>query len=86
MCWTHHGLVIEHHTLTGSHGSGCGSQIGEDEKGLALHLWTFGGDDIDDFAVCGEEGIELRPDLILVDLVIEIVDVEGRNWLRRGHY
>ena len=55
---------------------------------MATHFLVLERDNIDDTAVCGKEGEELASKLLLIDLVVEVVDVEGRTGLRggdRGH-
>lgn len=72
---THEGFIVENHAITGTHGSSCTCEIRKDEKGLAAHLFCFESDDVDNFTMGGEEGIELVLELLLVDLIVEIVDV-----------
>ena len=81
----HHWLVVKDHTFAAAHGGGCTGEVGEDDKGLALHLRTLEGDDIEDAAVSGEESKELCAELVLLDLVVQVVDVEGGVWLGGGH-
>ena len=79
---TDHGLIIEHHAFTRPHRGRRGSEIGEHEERLSSHFCAFGSYHIYYFSIGGEQGIQLRAQLILVDLVIEVVDVERRVWLR----
>ena len=86
MRWTaHHWLIVEDHTFAAAHRGGRACEVGEDDEGLAFHLRPFEGDDIEDTAVGGEEGEELRAELVLLDLVVEVVDVQGRVGLRGRH-
>lgn len=52
---THHRLVIEDHTFACSHGGSGSRELAEDEERLALHLWTFHSDDIDQLAISREQ-------------------------------
>ncbi|KAF5322619.1 hypothetical protein D9619_000319 [Psilocybe cf. subviscida] len=58
----HQRLVVEEHALARAHRRGRTCEVG---------------DDVDDAPIGGEEGEELRLQLLFIDLIIEVVDVEG---------
>lgn len=82
---TDHRLIIEHHAFARPHRGRRGSEISEYEECLSSHFWAFGRYHIYYFSMGREESIKLRAQLFRVDLVIEIVDVERRVWLRLSH-
>ena len=48
---------------------------------MSSHFLAFGRDDIDYFAIGGEESQELYFQLLSVYLVVQIIDIQGRIWL-----
>ncbi len=82
MRWTaHHRFIIEDDTFARTECSGRARQVTEDDESLSSHLLRLERHHVDDPAICGEEAKELQPELVFLDLVVEVFDVEGRVWL-----
>jgi len=83
---TNHGFIIKEHPFACTHSSSCPCEVVEDEESLTPHSGCFGGDNVCDFAIGGEESKELAAKLVLVYLVVEIVDIKGTVWLLIGSH
>lgn len=81
----HHRFIIKDDTFAGSHGRGRARQVGEHEERLPPHFWALHRDNVDDPAIRREECEELRPQFLLVYLVIQVFDVQGRVGLGGCH-
>ena len=73
----HQWFIIERHTCASPHRRRRPRQIRENQEGLTTHLWALCRDDADHFSVGREKRVELGAEFFFVDLVVEVVDVEG---------
>ena len=86
MRWTaHHRFIIEDDTFARTEGSGCARQVAEDDESLPSHLLGLERHHVDDPAIGGEEREQLLPQLLFLDLVVEVFDVQRRVRLGGGH-
>ncbi len=72
-----HGLVVEGEALHGPDGGGGRGDLLEDDEGLAAHLERAQGHDVQDLPELREDGVERLLEVLLLDLLVQVVDVDG---------
>ena len=81
---TNHRLIIKHHAFASPHGGSGPGQVSEDKKRLPTHLCAFGCYNVNNLAMCGEQGVELSTKLVLLNLIVKIFNVERHVGRRHG--
>lgn len=79
-----HGLVEEVEALDFLYGLQGGLGLLEDDEGLALSLQVGLGDDVDDGAVLGEDGVEGGLERLRLDALLEVAHVNTVFQQNRG--
>lgn len=66
---THHFLSEKVEPLKSAHGLCAGLDVLEDDMGLSAHFAGLHSHDVEDGTVSGEEGVERRAEIMLVNFV-----------------